>query len=267
MQAFLFGCLMYGTGQNIAELRRLISIGYQGVHRRMPCSHKCVPVSIIVIVRRATGQEVGNTARPLSQAPPVSVILSDIAICLVKKVLVLDLVFNIYHFAQGLLNLTLSGFGGLPAGEPHSLYYLVNIVDDPLYNYGCIFRFNLCKQLGQSCFCLYLFVNRINVLFCLDNLSGKGKQFFQEIQAVEKSLFMSFLELLQAFTQCNELWIILMLSQPHYELYLNLLGFLLRVSTVENAFENISIHHQSFNIVTHSFKVNILMNKLNCLGP
>jgi hypothetical protein len=55
-----------------------------------------------------------------------SVILPDIPVSLIKKVLVLDLVFHIDHFAQGLLNLTLSGFGGLPSREPHSLYDLVN---------------------------------------------------------------------------------------------------------------------------------------------
>ncbi len=54
-----------------------------------------------------------------------SVILPYISECLVEQILVLDLVLNVNHLAQGLLDFTFPSLSVLPAGKPNQLRILV----------------------------------------------------------------------------------------------------------------------------------------------
>ncbi len=58
-----------------------------------------------------------------------------------------------------------------------------------------------------------------------------------------------------------------MLAQAGDELDLDFPGFLVRVLGIEQPFEDLGVHYQGVQIVTHRFQMHVLMHQLDSLGP
>ncbi len=120
-----------------------------------------------------------------------SVILPDVTEGLVEQILIFDLILDVYHLAQGLLDLPFAGLSVLPTGKPDQTHDFVDVIDDPLYHYRRLAILHLDEQFGQGGFRLGLFINRVHPLFRLNDLLRQRQQLLEEIEAVEQPLLVS----------------------------------------------------------------------------
>ena len=101
--------------------------------------HQVKVLGAVVVPLKSGAHNISNDCADHSFTCLPSIILLDIAVRLVKDILVFDLILDPNYTAKGLLDLLLAGRCALPAVEADNFHNAVNISNDALYNDRRIF--------------------------------------------------------------------------------------------------------------------------------
>ena len=130
----------------------------------------------------------------------LSIILLDVTIRLIKQLLVcVQLEFE-QAPAQFLLDEAFPLGCTLPAIKADLFHNVVDVRDNALDDYVRVFVLCLIEQFRQRFLGFIALLDWINLLLGLDNVLGQFQDLFQEFQAGQETLFMSFLNLFQLFS-------------------------------------------------------------------